>query len=102
MNILFALTDWNLWEYIHMMSIVEEKILSKDFTYEQPWFYNKFSLRCELGAGNDTKYMCNAKNRALQIFRILFSKGVDCLLRDRGSGPVSIHTNSISYVKTYS
>ncbi len=57
------------------MSIVEEKILRQDFSYEQPWFYNnELSLRCELGVGNDTEYMCNAKNRALNI-PYLISKG---------------------------
>ena len=38
-----------------MSSKVEEQILSREFDYLQPYFYqNPYALRCELGIGNTT------------------------------------------------
>lgn len=66
------------------MSKAEKIILSKNFSYEQPWFYNnKLALRCELGVGDgDEEYFLNAKNRASEIFNILFENGVDIFFFD--------------------
>lgn len=63
-------------------SIVETQIRSKDFPYLQPYFYNHpFALRCELGIGStNEEYMGNAHRRALEIFGILFSDGVDAIV----------------------
>ena len=57
-----------------MGSHIEALILSPDFAYLQPWFYqNPHALRCELGQGDDTEaYMHNAYRRAKEIFAILF------------------------------
>ncbi len=61
--------------------MVKDIILSEDFLYEQPFFYNnELSYRCELGQGDGRTYMKNAKNRALHIFDILFPEKVDALL----------------------
>lgn len=62
------------------MSNVKMSIEDKKYLYEQPWFYNnKLALRCELGVGNGMKYLKNAKQRALEIFNILFNNEVpDC------------------------
>ncbi len=60
--------------------MVKEIILSADFLYEQPFFYNnELSYRCELGQGDGRTYMKNAKMRALCIFDILFPEKVDAL-----------------------
>ena len=77
------------------MSLVEEIICSRDFSYLQPYFYNNpYALRCELGQGDDHKeYMAAALRRALEIYDILFPKGADAIcfnywLRDDcDSGP---------------
>ncbi|MBQ4650191.1 MAG: hypothetical protein IJB73_05760 [Firmicutes bacterium] len=61
-------------------SIVEEMICSSDFSYLHPYFYNNpYALRCELGTGDEKEYMENAKNRAKEIYRILFPKGADAI-----------------------
>lgn len=59
-------------------------ILSRDFSYEPPYFYNNdFALRCELGIGEtDEKYLATAKERAAAIFNILFGNGVDMFFFD--------------------
>ena len=77
------------------MSLVEEIICSRDFSYLQPYFYNNpYALRCELGQGDDHReYMAAALRRALEIYDILFPKGADAIcfnywLRDDcDSGP---------------
>ena len=77
------------------MSLVEEIICSRDFSYLQPYFYNNpYALRCELGQGDDHReYMAAALRRALEIYHILFPKGADAIcfnywLRDDcDSGP---------------
>ena len=58
-------------------SHIEALILSPDFAYLRPWFYqNPYALRCELGQGDDTEaYMHNAYRRAKEIFAILFPNG---------------------------
>lgn len=63
------------------MSIVEEKICSREFPYLQPYFYNHpHALRCELGQGDDhEEYMAAALRRALEIYDILFPKGADAI-----------------------
>lgn len=60
-----------------MRSRIETLLLSPDFTYLRPWFYqNPHALRCELGQGDDAKtYMHNAYRRAKEIFTILFPGG---------------------------
>lgn len=66
------------------MNTIEETILSRDFSYEPPYFYkNDFALRCELGIGENKKeYFTNAKKRAAAIFRILFENDVDMFFFD--------------------
>lgn len=66
------------------MSNVERKINDNTFLYQQPWFYNnKLSLRCELGIGDETVYLENSVNRALDIFNILFKDDIiDCVFLD--------------------
>lgn len=65
-------------------SIVEKSILSSGFQYLQPFFYNHpYSVRCELGIGDDAEtYMQAANRRALEIYRILFPKGADAMFFD--------------------
>ena len=79
------------------MSIVKEKIEDINFLYQQPWFYNnKLSLRCELGIGDETVYLENAVNRALDILNILF-KGdiIDCVFLDEYTIEDDINDNVI-------
>ena len=65
-----------------MSSKVEEQILSRDFDYLQPYFYNNpYALRCELGIGNTTEeYLSQARQRANAIYDILFSHGADAII----------------------
>ena len=60
-----------------LLSQIESRLLSQDFAYLRPWFYqNPHALRCELGQGDDTEsYMHNAYRRAKEIFAILFPDG---------------------------
>ena len=60
-----------------LLSQIEALILSPDFAYLRPWFYqNPHALRCELGQGDDSEiYMHNAYRRAKEIFAILFPDG---------------------------
>lgn len=59
-------------------------ILSKEFCYDPPYFYNnELALRCELGIGDTNKKHLNAaKQRAAEIFNILFENGVDMFFFD--------------------
>ena len=61
---------------------VEELILSRDFDYLQPYFYNNpYALRCELGIGDTTEeYMRQARLRANAIYDILFPHGADAII----------------------
>ena len=65
-----------------MSSKVEELILSRDFDYLQPYFYNNpYALRCELGIGDTTEeYMRQARLRANAIYDILFTHGADAII----------------------
>ena len=63
-----------------MQSKVESLLLSPDFDYLQPYFYNHpYALRCELGIGRGRRYMANARRRAKEIYRILFPRGADAI-----------------------
>ena len=50
-------------------SHIEALILSPDFAYLRPWFYqNPHALRCELGQGDGTEtYMHNAYRYPLSV-----------------------------------
>ena len=75
-------------------SHIEALILSPDFAYLRPWFYqNLHALRCELGQGDDTEtYMHNAYRRAKEIFAILFPNGQpDAVIFDRFTYRQSCH-----------
>lgn len=75
-------------------SHIEALILSPDFAYLRPWFYqNPHALRCELGQGDDTEaYMHNAYRRAKEIFAILFPDGQpDAVIFDRFTYRQSCH-----------
>lgn len=65
-----------------MSSIVEERILSREFDYLHPYFYNNpYALRCELGIGDTTEeYLHQARQRANVIYDILFSHGADAII----------------------
>ena len=64
------------------MSKVEEQILSREFDYLHPYFYNNpYALRCELGIGNTTEeYMRQARQRANAIYDLLFPHGADAII----------------------
>lgn len=64
------------------MSQIEELILSRDFPYLQPYFYNHpWALRCELGRGRTPEeYAGTARTRAEAIWRILFPEGADAVI----------------------
>ena len=62
-------------------SKIEQLICDKEFSYLQPYFYNnQYALRCELGIGEGDQYLINAKKRAMEIFNILFSDGIDAII----------------------
>lgn len=65
-----------------MSSKVEELVLSRDFDYLQPYFYNNpYALRCELGIGDTTEeYMRQARLRANAIYDTLFPHGADAII----------------------
>lgn len=64
------------------MSQIERLILSRDFPYLQPYFYNHpHALRCELGRGRTPEeYAETALARAEAIYRILFPTPADALI----------------------
>ena len=64
------------------MSQIERLILSRDFPYLQPYFYNHpHALRCELGWGRTPEeYAETARARAEAIYRILFPTPADALI----------------------
>ncbi len=64
------------------MSQIERLILSRDFPYLQPYFYNHpYALRCELGRGRTPEeYAETARARAEAIYRILFPTPADALI----------------------
>ncbi len=61
-------------------------ILSQDFTYAEPWFYNHpYALRCELAPDGKEHTAAGrrfAVKRAVQIFDILFDNGTDAIFFD--------------------
>lgn len=63
------------------MSKIIEMLTDRDFAYNPPYFYNNpYSLRCELGVGNDRKtYLEEAKKRLFEIYDILFPKKADAI-----------------------
>lgn len=63
---------------------IKKWIADPKFDYVQPWFYSHtFALRCELGMGEGNgEYMRNARNRAFEIFDMLFQRGVDAAFLD--------------------
>ncbi len=65
-----------------MKSKIEALILDRSFDYLQPYFYNNpFALRCELGIGETREeYMKQARERAAEIYKILFSKKADAIV----------------------
>ncbi len=63
-----------------MPSKIESLLLSPDFDYLQPYFYNHpYALRCELGMGKGRAYMRSARRRAKEIYRILFPHPADAI-----------------------
>lgn len=83
------------------MNTIEETILSRDFSYESPYFYNNdFALRCELGIGeNSEEYLANAKKRAEAIFSILFENGVDMFFFDNYIYDFDFSMGNTVYIK---
>ena len=65
-----------------MKSKIEELILSRDFPYLQPYFYNHpYALRCELGRGRTPEeFARTARERAEAIYRILFPTSADAAI----------------------
>lgn len=62
-------------------SIVEKLICDREFSYLEPYFYNNpYALRCELGIGADDEYIKNAKQRAVEIYNLLFPGGADAII----------------------
>lgn len=63
------------------MSLIEQLICDRNFSYLQPYFYNHpYALRCELGIGEGEVYLVNARKRAMDIFKILFPCGADAFI----------------------
>lgn len=65
-------------------SKIEKMIADVSFAYFEPWFYNHpLALRCELGIGDSPRvYLKNAKQRANEIFDILFPRHPDAVFFD--------------------
>ena len=65
-----------------MNSKIEDLILSHDFPYLQPYFYNHpWALRCELGRGKTPEdFARTARERAEAIYRILFPTPADAVI----------------------
>lgn len=63
------------------MSMIEQLICDKNFSYLEPYFYNNpYALRCELGVGEEEQWLVNAKRRALEIYNLLFQNGADAII----------------------
>ena len=64
------------------MSEIEGLLLSPDYPYAQPWFYNHpWALRCELGQGNSrSAFRRKARERMEAIYRILFPHPADAVI----------------------
>lgn len=64
------------------MSKIEELILSQEFSYYEPWFYNnQYALRCELAKPDKTvkKRIKSAYKNAIAIYKIVFKKHIDAV-----------------------
>jgi hypothetical protein len=63
-------------------SKIEQLILSHDFPYLQPYFYNHpWALRCRLGRGRTPEeFAQTARERAEAIYRILFPTPADAVI----------------------
>lgn len=64
------------------MSKIEELILSQEFSYLEPWFYNnQYALRCELAKPAKTikKRIKSAYKNVVDIYKIIFSNRVDAV-----------------------
>ena len=63
-------------------SKIESLLLSPDFPYRQPWFYNHpWALRCELGAGKSrSAFRRRAWERLREIYAILFPAPADAVI----------------------
>ncbi len=64
------------------MSEIERLLLSREYPYLQPYFYNHpHALRCELGRGRGPEEFAEtARARAEAIWRILFPEGADAVI----------------------
>ena len=64
------------------MSEIERLILSRDFPYLQPYFYNHpWALRCELGQGRSrSAFRRKARERAEAIYHVLFPNPADAVI----------------------
>ena len=64
------------------MSEIEKLLLSRDFPYLQPWFYNHpWALRCELGGGKSrSTFRRKAWARLREIYGILFPEPADAVI----------------------
>ncbi len=64
------------------MSQIETLLLSRDFPYLQPYFYNNpHALRCELGQGKSrSAFRRRARERAEAIYHILFPVPADAVI----------------------
>lgn len=64
-------------------SRIEKNILNSEFQYLRPFFYqHPYSIRCELGSGDDEFYMQTARQRVMEIYHLLFPHGADALCFD--------------------
>jgi hypothetical protein len=63
-------------------SKIEKLILSRDFPYLQPYFYNHpWALRCELGRGRTAEeFAQTARERAEAVYRLLFPTPSDAVI----------------------
>lgn len=85
------------------MSKIEELILSQDFGYLQPWFYNhQYALRCELAkpAKSTKKRVKSAYKNAIDIYKIIFPNQIDAVFFTYivGDYPFGFH-NTDNYLK---
>ena len=66
------------------MKDIKKIISNKNFSYQQPWFYNnELALRCELGRGErQEEFLMIAEERVLKIFEVLFDGNVDLVFFD--------------------
>lgn len=82
---------------------IEKMILNRDFNFAPPYFYNNdLALRCELGIGDtDEEYINNAKERAAEIFDILFANGVDMFFFHDLISDWDFDMDTVVYIRPY-